>query len=410
MDGRWERAQRPDRRRRRYELWCLVLTGLSIIAVATPTDAAEVRYVYDLKGQIVGTVDAAGSAVAFQWDESGNLMGITRRNASDIPGPVGITLVSPDAGRPADPVEIFGKGFSATPAQNTVTFNGVPVPTPDIQEASLNYLRVRVPSSATTGTVRVQVGPDFGDSPGPFTVLSSTPLTITPSQVSLLPTRTQSFTASSPALWAVEGIPGGNVQIGTITTGVTTTAVYTAPSTGPFPRQVTVGAFPPGRPADEADAVVTILAVPVARAGRVSGILSPAPTQANPVAAPRVSGTTSQPPTQASPLTALRVSGNRAPAITGVSPATIPQGSTPVTFTGQGLANPTQLQFLRNGAPDGTISYSNLAASSDTQATATVTVTSAPAGPRVVQITAGDPAMSSTPAGYGANVLQITNP
>ncbi len=395
---------------RRITIGWPALAGLVFFLAALWAAAAhaqQVRFVYDLKGQIVAIVDVDGSVATYSWDEPGNLTGVARINVGSQA--VQITLVSPNAGRPADPVEIFGKGFSATPAQNTVTFNGVPVPTTDIQEASLNYLRVRVPSSATTGTVRVQVGPDFGDSPGPFTVLSSTPLTITPSQVSLLPTRTQSFTASAPATWAVEGIPGGNDQVGRITTGVTTTATYTAPSTGLFPRQITVGAFPPSRPADEADAVVTILAVPVARAGRVSGILSPAPTQANPVAAPRVSGTTSQPPTQAAPLTALRVSGNRAPTITSVSPAMIPQGSTPITFTGQGLANPTQLQFLRNGVPDGTISYSNLTANGEgTQATATVTATSAPAGPRVVQITAGG--ASSTPAGYGSNVLQITNP
>lgn len=386
MGNRWERAQRPDRRRRRYELWCLVLTGLSIIAVAMPTHAAEVRYVYDLKGQIVGIVDADGSAAVYSWDDAGNLTGIVRIPAGVAP--VAITLVNPIQGVSGATVELFGKGFSPIPANNVVTFNGV-VAVLDATTVTANYLKVTVPATATTGFIHVQVGPNGADSPAPFTVLAATPpLTLSPSQAALAPGGQQQFTASLDSVtWLVNLLPGGNPQVGQITPG----GLYTAPATGAFPLAVTVGAR---SPSDQryAEALVEILA-PVARAPRVTGVVA-------------------SPPTQAAPLAAGRVTAARQPVITGVLPASVAQsaGGATLTLTGQGLGNPPSLlQFLLNGSPDPAFTVTGLTGSADgTSATATITFPGTVAlGGRALQITAGVP---STPAGTGSNVLQITNP
>ncbi len=421
--------------------WALLLVALSVFFagfVGAWAEAQEVRHLYDAKGQLAAVIDVDGSAATFQFDENGNLTGIQRTDASSIAGPVGITLVSPNEGLPGDGVEIFGKGL-ANPT--SVTFNGVAT---TVTASTSTSLKTSVPSGATTGVIHVVTPSGAADSPSPFTVLAT--LTITPSQVSLLPTRTQQFTASGPATWTVEGLAGGSPQVGTIST----TGLYTAPGSGLFPRLVTVAAQSPNNPTNKAEAPVTIVPVPVARtawvsvtvaqtapratpllaprvsaagspappqaaplrANRVSAVVSPTPTQASPLRAPRVSAVVSPTPAQAAPLAALRVAVERQPVITGVSPASLARGSAnvPLTLTGQGLASPTALQFLRNGANDTLITYSNLTATPDgTQATVTINIagTAVIAG-RVLQITAGG--LSSTPAGTGTNVLQITGP
>ena len=378
---------------------------------------------YDAKGQLVGMIDVDGSAATWTWDENGNLMALARTLASSIPGNVGITLVSPNQGKPNDPLEIFGKGL-ANPT--SLTFNGVAA---TVISSTSTSIKTTVPTSASTGVIHVVTALGAADSPSAFTVLTSAPLTITPNQVALLPTRTQQFTASGPVTWAVGLIPGGNAQLGTITTG----GLYTAPSTGTFPRQVTVTARSTADPEDTAEAAVTIVPVPVARADRVTVVVTQGgPTQATPLRATRVTvnippggPTQATPlrasrvtvnippggPTQALPLRAVRVSVERRPVITGVSPTSIARGSSNVTLTltGQGLTGATALQFLNNGSNDTLITYTNLTVVSDTQVTATVSIgaTAAITG-RAIQMTAAG--VISTPAGTGTNVLQVAGP
>jgi YD repeat-containing protein len=373
---------------------------LCVGTFSQPVAGQEVRYVYDPKGQLIAVIDADGSAATLTWDENANLIGVQRTDAGSISGPVGITLVSPNQGLPGDLVEILGKGL-ADPT--SVTFNGVAA---TVVSSTSTSILTSVPVGATSGVVHVITALGAADSPSSFFVLTA--LTITPTSVSLLPTRTQQFAASGLATWTVNGIAGGNAQVGT----VSSSGLYTAPGTGAFPLQVTVAAQSPGTPQNKAEAAVTTLPVPVARTARVSVALAGAPPQAAPLPAPRVSLAVSQIPAQAAPLTAARVSVNRQPVITGVSPGSLARGSSNVTLTltGQGLASPTGLAFLRNGANDPLITYSNLTATPDgTQATATVTIggTAVIAG-RVLQITAGG--VTSTPAGTGTNVLQVTGP
>jgi hypothetical protein len=145
-------------------------------------------------------------------------------------------------------------------------------------------------------------------------------MTISPGQLSILPTRTQQFTASGPATWTVDGIASGNAQVGTISSS----GLYTAPGTGVFPLIVTVGAQSPGNPQNKAEAPVTVVPVPVVRAARVSAFVVGGPNQAAPLRADRVSAAVSPAPTQALPLLATRVAVERQPVITESRP---PSGS-----------------------------------------------------------------------------------
>jgi YD repeat-containing protein len=95
----------------------MLVAALSIGALLLtlgPAAAADVLYVYDAMGRLVGVVDAQGNAARYAYDSVGNLLGVSRVNATDLPGSVGITLVAPGKGKVGDTVRLFGKGFSAT--------------------------------------------------------------------------------------------------------------------------------------------------------------------------------------------------------------------------------------------------------------------------------------------------------
>lgn len=87
-----------------------------------------------------------------------------------------ITSFSPDKGKPGDEVTITGEYFGATPAANTVAFNGI---TATVTEASTTQLKVLVPAGASTGPVTVTVGAYSRTSTALFTVLSDAVTTVT---------------------------------------------------------------------------------------------------------------------------------------------------------------------------------------------------------------------------------------
>jgi hypothetical protein len=71
------------------------------------------------------------------------------------PSPPQITALNPNAGQVGASINIIGNNFSATPNQNTVTFNGTNA---TVTSASTTTLVVTVPAGATTGSVVVTVG------------------------------------------------------------------------------------------------------------------------------------------------------------------------------------------------------------------------------------------------------------
>lgn len=138
-----------------------------------------------------------------------------------------VTGLSPTQGVRGTPVLITGTGFSMTPTQNTVLFNGVPG---TISVATKNQIVVVAPDSAT-GVVAV-TSPAGAATPTPtFTYLPNIFVTpefavVPPSGTLQLDANLREISGSQAIEWTVNGVVGGSAQTGTISTE----GLYTAPS------------------------------------------------------------------------------------------------------------------------------------------------------------------------------------
>ena len=81
-----------------------------------------------------------------------------------------ITGVTPAQGAAGTVVTIAGANFSATAANDTINFNGVPAV---ITSATASQLVATVPATASSGAISVTVGSQTANSPAAFTVASS---------------------------------------------------------------------------------------------------------------------------------------------------------------------------------------------------------------------------------------------
>lgn len=236
-----------------------LIVGLCVIGVPSALgQAGSIYYVYDDLGRLA-VVDQEGNVTAYSYDAVGNITGIQRVNVVDLPGDVGISLFAPKAGRVGAVVEIFGKGFSATPSQNTVTFNRTAT---TVLTAATNRLTASVPAGATTGPIAVTTPLGSATSSSSFTVVGT--LAVSPASVTLNLNGTQQFSATengnptSNVTWAVNGITGGDATVGTISSA----GLYTAPKTVPATTTFTVAATHPADRSSSATAAATVLGVP----------------------------------------------------------------------------------------------------------------------------------------------------
>jgi YD repeat-containing protein len=145
---------------------------------------ADITYIYDELGRLRAVIDPSqtdGTAI-YSYDAVGNILSITRQSASQV----SIIEFVPKSGPVGSTVTIQGTGFSATPSQNAVAFNGTAA---TVTAASANELTVTVPVGATTGAIGVTVS-------GVGSATSSEPFTVT--AASLAPT----ITGFSPTLGA----------------------------------------------------------------------------------------------------------------------------------------------------------------------------------------------------------------
>lgn len=97
------------------------------------------------------TAAAASNVVEYTYDAAGNITRIQRQAG---PG-LAITSFSPESGPVGTTVTIYGSGFSATPANNAVSFNGTAAVVAASDSGSIS---TTVPSGATTGRISVTVG------------------------------------------------------------------------------------------------------------------------------------------------------------------------------------------------------------------------------------------------------------
>jgi YD repeat-containing protein len=367
--------------------------GVIVVAIAalamtrTAGSQPPVNYVYDALGRLTAVIDPQGDVGVYHYDAVGNLLSIERVTVSTLPGNVAISLVTPNQGKVGTTVAIFGKGFSGTPSQNTVTFNGTPA---TVTDAAPTRLVSTVPPGATTGPIALTAPLGNATSPNPFTVISVTgPLVVTPTMALVLPNHTQQFGATlngtpTSVLWSVNGIPGGDATIGTISP----MGLYTAPSTQALAIGVTITATHAEDTFLSASATVAVIVPrPVTTAASVA-LAEPAATVS-------------------SNLTAA-ISVQNAPAVTGLSPSSAVRGTNDltVTVTGKGFSNATAVTFRLGNAADSNIIISDLTVISDTELTVVVDVASGAAlGARVVRVTTT--AGAATVGGTGGNIFMV---
>lgn len=127
---------------------------------------AQVQHIYDENGRLAGTIDPTGNAARFTYDAAGNITAIARFT----PTQVSIIEFTPNTGPGSSSVTIWGTGFSATPAQNTVTFNGL---AGTVTAATVNKLTVTAPAGATTGAIAVTSPNGNATSATSFTVAAN---------------------------------------------------------------------------------------------------------------------------------------------------------------------------------------------------------------------------------------------
>jgi YD repeat-containing protein len=142
--------------------------------------AGPVTYAYDDLGRLVQVTNPSGDSAIYRYDAVGNLTAVERPSA----GTVAISEFTPNGGIIGTTVTLFGTGFSTTPAQDAVTFNGVAAA---VSAATATQIVTTVPTSATSGAIAVTTPTGSATSGTPFTVGTSngiptitsfTPLTI----------------------------------------------------------------------------------------------------------------------------------------------------------------------------------------------------------------------------------------
>ena len=350
----------------------------------------------------------------YEYDAVGNILRITTRRYADVPGPVAILAVSPGKGPVGTTVQILGKGFGSTPGENQVSFNGTPAA---VAAVTASTLTVTVPPGATTGPITLTTLLGTATSPEAFTVLQA--FVVEPAQADVALGGVVDFQATlggvptADVTWRVNGLVGGNAQLGAINT----TGLYTAPSTPPPVQPLTIEAVLTSDPTQIATASVRVV-------GQTSGLEAAAPVS---VAVTPASGPAASPPVsvalapqggpaasasvsvavtpQSAPAASGPVSVSRGPVVTAVSPNTGAQGSSnlPVSLSGANCQGASAIRFLRNGATDSSLTASTVSASGDgTSVNFSLTIGgSAGTGPRVVQVV--------TPQGTSTNFDLGTN-
>ena len=128
--------------------------------------AADTLYIYDELGRLVAVINAAGDAAIYAYDHVGNLLSISHKSASEV----SIIEFTPNSGPIGSSVTIYGTGFSLTPGQNAVSFNGISAA---ITSVAPNQIIATVHEQATTGPITVTTPLGVASSNTPFVVTAS---------------------------------------------------------------------------------------------------------------------------------------------------------------------------------------------------------------------------------------------
>jgi YD repeat-containing protein len=375
-----------------------------LLTHSPPSGAQQISYEYDALGRLIFVASPEGVA-QYEYDAVGNILRITARRYADASGPVAILFVTPSKGAPGTTVHIYGKGFSATPADNQVAFNGTIT---SVTAATPSTLTVTVPSGATTGPISLTAPLGSATSPEPFIVLV---FTLVPDQAVVARRGSVGFQAMlegslvTDVTWRVNDIVGGDATVGTISPS----GVYTAPETIPATQPLLIEAVRTIDPSQVAKASVQVV-------DQAAGLASAAPvtvglTQRTGVEIVAGAVTVGVTPAQGAQAMSGPLSVMGGPVLTAVTPATGAVGtSVALTLSGGNLQGATAVRFLWNGSVDTTLAASGIAPAGDgTSVSFSLTISgSATQGPRVVQVVT--PQGASTNFDLGSNVFTVTSP
>ena len=226
----WSKGQR--------RLRVLAVAGVLVLASTVPSPAGDISYVYDNLGRVLAVIDPASDTAVYAYDAVGNLTGITRQASSTL----AIFQFTPSSGPVGTAVTIYGTGFSATPASNTVKFNGT---TATVLTASTTVLTTTVPAGATNGTISVTKGGNTATSVAAFTVGTGAAPTLSnfsPAVASYGATVTLTGTNYDTTL--INNRVAFTASIGVVATATTTSITVPVPGsaqTGPLSVSTTQG-------------------------------------------------------------------------------------------------------------------------------------------------------------------------
>jgi YD repeat-containing protein len=126
----------------------------------------NITYIYDDLGRLTAVVDPSGDTGIYTYDAVGNLLSIERQSSSVV----SIIEFTPKSAPVGTSVTIHGTGFSETPGENAVTFNGVPA---TVISATATRIVGTVPSGAASGPITVTTQMGSATSTTPFTVTAA---------------------------------------------------------------------------------------------------------------------------------------------------------------------------------------------------------------------------------------------
>ena len=435
---------------RSFPIFVLAVVFSASLLSATAQQSNTTTYVYDANGRLHAVISPAGEAVVYEYDAAGNITAIRRLPATAL----AIFDFSPHEGLPGDVVTFIGIGFGG--GVNNVSFNGASAIIVSVTPSKVVAI---VPPGATTGPVTITTPTGSVATAIPFTI---TGLRITPASASVKFGESIQFSAEvlpstldQTVEWSVDGIVGGNNNVGTIST----TGLYVAPNTRfaaltiratsvadntrfaeaqvrvSDPNDVqtviapavsvsrgenvnTAALAPPlavqhGVSGEVQTAVAASLAVQHGDQSNSGAALSPAVSVQRGVAIQSTALTNSvavmydNAPVQYSPLDA--VAATHGPYIQSLTPVNITRGTTvTLTVNGVGLFGTSVLRFITSGGTtDTTITVSNIVVSGDgLSLTATLTVGASSAlGSRTVFIST--PNGDSITINLGINVINV---
>jgi YD repeat-containing protein len=135
-------------------------------AISGSYSTGDITYIYDDLGRLMAVVDPTGDTAVYHYDAVGNLLSISRYSSSTV----SVITFTPGSGAVGATVTIYGTGFSTTPSQNAVTFNGTAA---TVSAATATQPVTTVPTGATTGTIGVTSPSGSATSSASFTVTTT---------------------------------------------------------------------------------------------------------------------------------------------------------------------------------------------------------------------------------------------